>query len=94
MSNEKFRKQITKIIKTEARNLVIKPLTKKRVTVIEKKIMKSHLCLWLGQGKPGSNGWVGTSLGEVLEGWNRGGESVKDIHEMLHKDLGDNFITW
>ena len=56
--------------------------------------MKSHLCLWLRQGKPGSNGRVGTSLGEVLEGWDRGGEPVKDIREMLHEELGDNFITW
>ena len=38
MSNEKFKKQKTKISKTEARNLVIKALSKKRVEVIEKKI--------------------------------------------------------
>ena len=60
--------------------------------------MKSHLCLWLRQGKPGSNGRVGTSLGEVLEGWDRGGEPVKDIREMLHEELDlrlvENFITW
>ena len=39
VSNEKLKKQVTKNIKTEARNLVIKPLSKKKVEVKEKKIM-------------------------------------------------------
>ena len=47
--------------------------------------MQSHLCLWLRQGKPGGDGRVGARLGKVLEGWDRGGEPVKD--EMLHEEL-------